>query len=66
MQINLIINGKESIKKTDNNITVMELLLELGINLDTVIVRLNGQLCIEEETVNKGDKIEIIRAISGG
>jgi|TARA_B100000959_G_C14928203_1_gene602421 thiamine biosynthesis protein ThiS len=66
MQINLIINGKESIKKTDNNITVMELLLELGINLDTVIVRLNGQLCIEEERVNKGDKIEIIKAISGG
>jgi sulfur carrier protein len=45
---------------------VDDLLNELGINRETVLVRLNRKVCVEEETLRDGDEVEIIRAISGG
>ena len=45
---------------------VDDLLEELGVNRETVLVRLNNKVCVEEETLREGDEVEIIRAISGG
>ncbi len=43
-----------------------DLLEKLGINRETVLVRLNNKVCVEEEILREGDKVEIIKAISGG
>ena len=45
---------------------VDDLLEKLGINRETVLVRLNNKVCVEEEILREGDKVEIIKAISGG
>ncbi len=45
---------------------VMHLLQELGINRATVLVMKNREICVEEERIEEGDEIEILKAISGG
>lgn len=52
--------------KIKNDTTVEKILEELGINRETVVVSKNGEITIEEDTLKKGDEIEIIRIISGG
>ena len=66
MQIKLILDGKERTMKTGGSSTVMHLLRDLGINRETVLVRKNGEICVEEEKIKEGDDIEIIKTISGG
>ena len=66
MQIKLILDGKERTMKTGGSSTVMHLLRDLGINRETVLVRKNGEICVEEEKIKEGNEIEIIKAISGG
>lgn len=46
--------------------TIAKLLEELGVNRETVLVSKNGEITLEEDTLKEGDKVEIIRIISGG
>lgn len=46
--------------------TIAKLLEELGVNRETVLVSKNGEITLEEDTLKKGDEVEIIRIISGG
>ncbi|MEE8401222.1 MAG: MoaD/ThiS family protein [Candidatus Hydrothermarchaeaceae archaeon] len=52
--------------KIENDTTVEKILEKLGINRETVVVSKNGEITIEEDTLKKGDEIEIIKIISGG
>ncbi|MDP6613072.1 MAG: MoaD/ThiS family protein [Candidatus Hydrothermarchaeota archaeon] len=66
MRIKLVLDGKERTIKAGSSSTVMHLLQSLGINRETVLVRKNGEICVEEEKIKEGDDIEIIKTISGG
>jgi len=46
--------------------TVRDVLEKLDINLETVLVRVNGSIESEEHELKEGDEVEIIRVISGG
>lgn len=46
--------------------SIKDLLQELEIPLETVVVKKNQQIVIEEESLEEGDTIEVIRVIYGG
>lgn len=64
--VEVIHEGNRRIVNLGEGVRIENLLNELGINRETVLVRLNNEVCVEEETLKDGDKVEIIKAISGG
>jgi sulfur carrier protein len=66
MQIKVIIGDEESKKETPEDCTIKELLKILEIPSETVVVKKNQSIVIEEELVQEGDTIEIIKVIYGG
>lgn len=66
--MNILINGKQEILAKEINIQY--LLRERGNNLARVIVELNEEVVKtknwEETILKEGDKVEIIKIVSGG
>lgn len=60
------IPGKSSRVLVPSRSSIYSLLARLGINRETVVVRLNGKIAAESEKLAKGDKLEIISIVSGG
>jgi sulfur carrier protein len=50
----------------DRRTTVKRILEKLQIVPETVLVAKNGEIVTEDEPVNPGDEVDIVRAISGG
>jgi thiamine biosynthesis protein ThiS len=46
--------------------TINDLLKTMGINRETVVVALNGEISIEETGLSEGDEVKLISAVSGG
>jgi sulfur carrier protein len=57
--------GKERHVEMDSA-RVSDILKHLGVLPEVVIVARNGEVVSEEEVVRSGDKVKIIKAISGG
>ncbi|MDI6654745.1 MAG: MoaD/ThiS family protein [Candidatus Hydrothermarchaeota archaeon] len=66
MKIKVKLNNKKSEVEVANGSTVDELLEKLGINRETVLVRRNKEICLEEELLKPNDFVEIIKVVSGG
>ncbi len=47
-------------------ISIEKLLKKMGINPEIVIVSVNGEITPDNEKVKAGDKVEIIKVVSGG
>lgn len=60
------IMGEEERKMEIKGGTIKDLLQEMEIPLETVVVKKNQQIVIEEESLEEGDTIEVIRVIYGG
>ncbi|MBE2899707.1 sulfur carrier protein ThiS [Methanothermobacter thermautotrophicus] len=45
---------------------IKDILGDLEIPVETVVVKRNGEIVIEEEEISDGDIIEVIRVIYGG
>jgi sulfur carrier protein len=60
------IMGEEEKKMEIKGGTIKDLLQEMKIPLETVVVKKNQQIVIEEEPLEDGDTIEVIRVIYGG
>lgn len=66
MDIEVII-GEETLKKTvPERSSIKELLKLLEIPSETVVVKINQSIVLEEELITDGDSIEIIKVIYGG
>ncbi|MDD1774097.1 MAG: MoaD/ThiS family protein [Methanobacterium sp.] len=66
MDIEVII-GEDTLEKSiPENSSIKELLKLLEIPTETVVVKRNQSIVIEEEIINDGDTIEIIKVIYGG
>lgn len=66
--MNILLNGKEY--KYDNEINLIDLLEKEGINPESVVIELNGEI-IKKETwkdilIKDQDKLEILRFVGGG
>jgi len=46
--------------------TIADLLKELGHNRETVVVKRNGKIVVEEERLADGDLVEILTVVTGG
>jgi sulfur carrier protein len=58
--------GEEEKKMEIKGGNIKDLLQEMEIPLETVVVKKNQQIVIEEESLEDGDTIEVIRVIYGG
>ncbi|MCS6806797.1 MAG: MoaD/ThiS family protein [Acidobacteriota bacterium] len=50
----------------DHRMTARQLLERLGVLSETVVVTKNGEIVTEDEMLEVGDEVELIRVISGG
>lgn len=66
MQVKVIIGEKNITENVPEDYTIKELLKKLEIPTETVVVKKNQEIVIEEELIQDGDTIEIIKVIFGG
>ena len=66
MRVKLIIGENEEIIEISGNKTVKNLLDDINIASETVVVKKNNYIVIDEEPVEDGDSIEVIQVIYGG
>jgi sulfur carrier protein len=66
MAISVIIGEEEKKLDIEGNKTIKDLLQMLEIPVETVVVKKNQSIVMEEEPLADGDSIEIIRVIYGG
>lgn len=66
MQITVRIGEEEHNKEINEDSTIKDLLQKLQIPSETVVVKRNQFIVIEEEQIKEGDTIEIIKVIYGG
>jgi sulfur carrier protein len=66
MKIKLIIGEKEELMEISDNKTVKNLLDIIEIASETVVVKKNDCIVIDEELIEDGDLIEVIQVIYGG
>ncbi|HHY00751.1 MAG TPA: MoaD/ThiS family protein [Methanothermobacter sp.] len=66
MQITIIIGEDEKQLEVDEGKTVKNLLQMMEIPVETVVVKKNQSIIIEEELIEDGDIIEVIKVIYGG
>jgi sulfur carrier protein len=66
MKIKLIIGEKEELMEFSEDKTIKNLLELKDIATETVVVKKNDCIVIDEESVEDGDLIEVIQVIYGG
>ena len=66
MKIKLIIGEKEEIMEISGDKTIKNLLEMIDIPSETVVVKKNDSIVIDEESIEDGDLIEVIQVIYGG
>ena len=57
------INEKRQLKE---NYTFKDLLDDLELSSQTTVAKQNGELTIEDSTINDGDEIQLVQIIYGG
>ena len=53
-------------RQLKENYTIKDLLHDLGLSTQTTVAKQNGELTIEESTINDGDEIQLVQIIYGG
>lgn len=66
MKFTLIIGDEKESRDLSDGLTIKNFLEEMDFPLETVVVKKNGQIVIEEEIIMEGDVIEVIKVIYGG
>ncbi|MBI5680019.1 MAG: sulfur carrier protein ThiS [Methanobacterium sp.] len=66
MEITVIMGKKEEIREINEKMTIKEVLNAMDMSSETVVVKRNNEIVMEEENVENGDVIEVIRVIYGG
>ncbi len=66
MEVTVIVGEDEKKMNVEGDKTVKDLLQMMEIPVETVVVKKNQAIIIEEESVEDGDVIEVINVIYGG
>ncbi len=64
--ITVAVGDDNEVREISENTTIKDLLKILEIPSETVVVKKNEYIVIDEEIVEEGDTIEIIKVIFGG
>lgn len=66
MKFTVIYNNETFNKESDNDLTIKDVLDEMNLSAQTIIAKKNGEVAIEETSVEDGDKIQFVQIIFGG
>ena len=66
MQVKVIFGEENLTEDVPEDYTIKEFLKKLEIPSETVVVKKNEAIVIEEELIQEGDTLEIIKDIFGG
>jgi sulfur carrier protein len=66
MEITILIGEEKENREISQDTTIKDLLQIMEIPSETVVVKKNEFIVIEEENMKEGDTIEIIKVIYGG
>ncbi len=66
MQVKVIFGEENLTEEIPENFTINDLLKKLEIPSETVVVKKNEAIVIEEMLIQEGDTLEIIKVIFGG
>ncbi|MDO5849642.1 MAG: MoaD/ThiS family protein [Methanobacteriaceae archaeon] len=66
MKFTVIYNNERFNKESDGNLTIKDILDEMNLSSQTVISKKNGDVAIEETSIEDGDEIQFIQIIFGG
>jgi len=66
MTITVIIGKDKQNIEIESNMNIKEVLSTIDISSETVVVKRNNQIVMDEEILQDGDVIEVIRVIYGG
>ena len=66
MEVTVIFGKKSENRVIQENTTIKEVLDAMDIPSETVVVKRNNEIVMEEESLVNGDIIEVIRVIYGG
>ncbi|MCQ2977940.1 MAG: MoaD/ThiS family protein [archaeon] len=67
MEFTVIYNDKKINKSSDNeNLIIKDVLDEMELSSETIVSKKNGDIVIEESSIEDGDEIQFIQIIYGG
>ncbi|WP_297898916.1 MoaD/ThiS family protein [Methanobrevibacter sp.] len=67
MNFKLIFGNKNEVKNLKNEETsIKDILNEMDLSSETIVAKKNGDIVIEDEKINDGDEIQLIKIIYGG
>lgn len=66
MEVTVIYSKTKHRKEIQENTSVKELLNSMDISSETVVVKRNNEIVMDEENLHNEDIIEVIRVIYGG
>jgi len=68
MNFKLIFNNKNETKtiKNNKNTSIKDILEDMELSSETVVAKKNGDIVIEDEIIEEGDEIQLIKIIYGG
>lgn len=66
MEVTVIYEKTEHKKEIQQNTTIKEVLNSMDISSETVVVKRNNEIVMDEENLQDEDVIEVIRVIYGG
>ncbi|BBL61810.1 MAG: MoaD/ThiS family protein [Methanobrevibacter arboriphilus] len=66
MNFKLIFNNKNETKTIKNDTSIKDILNDMELSSETVVAKKNGDIVIEDEIIEEGDEIQLIKIIYGG
>ena len=66
VKVVLVPEGSERSLELPKGARILDVLKKLGLNREMHVVKLNGEVVVEEEALRDGDVLEVIRVVSGG
>lgn len=66
MTFKLTIKDKVEERELNGSLTIKELLDDLDLSSETMVSKKNGEIVVEDVTIEDGDEIELIQIIYGG
>ena len=65
MNFKLIFNNKNETKTIKNDTSIKDILNDMELSSETVVAKKNGDIVIEDEIIEEGDEIQLIKIIYG-
>ena len=66
MNVTTIYKSEQSDVELDDGATVKDVVQQLELQPNTVLVTRNGEVLLEDDSLEDGDRLEILPTISGG